>query len=77
MDKKRDWTESLGLVLYVDDGAGQFWVKLVQPPKKNVALIPENREVLKRYVERFSGKPVERLDAPATVFWAIMENLLR
>lgn len=74
--QQRDWAEHLGLALYVDKSTGQFWVQLLHGPAKKVALMPENRMLVKDYVENFAGKPIEQLDASAKVSWAILENLL-
>lgn len=76
MKPQRDWSEHLGLELFVDKSTGQFWVQLLQDPTRKVALLPENRTIVKDYVENFAGKPIEQLDAPAKVTWAILENLL-
>lgn len=55
----QDWTEQLGLVLFEDEIQEQFWVEIPESPVQKIALIPENRNILTKYVETYLEKPLD------------------
>lgn len=77
MELRQDWTEQLGLILYEDEVNGHFWVEIPEPPIQKVALIPENRAMLTKYVETYVNQPVDRFNAQEAICWALLESVMQ